>query len=250
MTEPGLHFDRVAEVYHHARPDYPAEVYDLLAAQGVIGPGLKVLEIGAGSGQATAELLRRGCVVDAVEPGPALADTLRERFAGGPLTVIEATAEDAELADAAYDSVVAATALHWVDTTVALPRLHAALRPGGRLGVWWAVFGDRESRRPFRLRMDEVARRHGMSDDAVPRPLRTEERMAELEHGGWFGGVAAQVLPWSHEMTPAAVRALFTTFPSWGVDPALLDEVEAAARACGDTLVDDYLAAVYVGHRV
>ena len=249
MTEPGLHFDRVADVYRHARPDYPAEVYDLLAARGVIGPGLRVLEIGAGSGQATAELLRRGCAVDAVEPGPALAATLRTRFADAPVTVVEATAEDADLADAAYDSVVAATALHWVDTAAVLPRLHAAVRPGGRLGVWWAVFGDRDSQRPFRQRVDEIARRHGMSDEATPRPLRVEERVAELERGGWFGDVEAHVPGWSHEMTPAAVRALFTTFPTWGGDPDLLDEVEAAARSCGETVVDDYLSPVYVGRR-
>lgn len=250
MTEPGLHFDRVADVYRHARPDYPAEVYELLAAHGVIGPGLRVLEIGAGSGQATAALLRHGCLVDAVEPGPALADTLRRRFTEDRLTVLETTAEDADLAEAAYDSVVAATALHWVDTPAVLPRLHAALRPGGRIGIWWAVFADRGSRTPFRHRMDEIASRHGMSDDSVPRPLRIEERVAELEAGGWFGDVEAHVLRWSHEMTPAAVRALFTTFPTWGGDPALLDEVEAAARSCGDTVVEDYLCAVYVGRRL
>ncbi len=249
MTEPGLHFDRVAATYRHARPDYPADVYDLLAAHGAISPGLRVLEVGAGSGQATAELLRRGCVVDAVEPGPALSADLRARFAGDRLTVIEATVEDVELPDSTYDAVLAATSLHWVDTAVALPRLHAALRPGGRLGVWWAVFADRESRTPFRQRMDEIARRHGMADDATPRPLRTRERAAELESGGWFGDVESHVLRWTHEMTPAGVRALFTTFPTWGEHPGRLDEVEAAARACGETVVESYLCAVYLGRR-
>ena len=250
VTGPGFHFDRVADVYRHARPDYPAEVYDLLTAHGVDrarpeGAGDR-RRLRSGDGRAAA----RGCVVDAVEPGPALAETLRTRFADGPVTVIEATAEDVDLVDAAYDSVVAATALHWVDTATALPRLHAAVRPGGRLGVWWAVFADRDHRSAFGQRVDEIARRHGMADDdAVPRPLRIEERIAELEDGGWFGDVEAHVLRWSHEMTPAQVRALFTTFPTWGGDPALLDEVEAAARSLGDTVVDDYLCPVYVGRR-
>lgn len=248
MTEPGLHFDRVASTYRHARPDYPAEVYDLLAAHGAIGQGLRVLEVGAGSGQASAELLRRGCVVDAVEPGPALAADLRARFPEDRLTVLEATAEDVALPDSTYDTVLAATSLHWVDTEVALPRLLAALRPGGRLGVWWAVFADRDSRTPFRQRMDEIARRHGLDDDSVPRPLRTEERIAELEAGG-FGAVESHVVRWTHAMTPAEVRALFTTFPTWGDHPDRLDEVEAAARACGDTVVEHYLCAVYLGRR-
>ena len=203
MSEPGLHFDRVASTYRHARPGYPAEVYDLLSAHGAIGPGLRVLEIGAGSGQATAELLRRGCVVDAVEPGPALAVDLRARFPEDRLTVLEATAEDADLPESAYDSVLAATSLHWVDTEVALPRLHAALRPGGRLGIWWAVFADPDTRTPFRELVDEIARRHGTGDDSTPSPLRTEERIAELEAGSLFGDVESHVVRWSHEMTPA-----------------------------------------------
>lgn len=249
MTEPGLHFDRVASTYRHARPGYPDAVYDLLAAHGAIGPGLRVLEIGAGAGQATAELLRRGCVVDAVEPGPALAETLRVRFAGAALTVMETTAEAADLAEASYDAVLAATSLHWVDTEPVLPRLHAALRPGGRLGIWWAVFRDPESRTPFRARMDEIARRHGREDDSVPRPLRVAERVSELEAGGLFGDVEAHIVRWSHALTPAAARALFTTFPTWADDPVLLDEVEGAVRACGGNVVEEYLCAVYLGRR-
>lgn len=250
MTEPGLHFDRVAATYRHARPGYPAEVYDLLAGHGAIGAGVRVLEIGAGSGQATAELLRRGGVVDAVEPGPALAADLRTRFPEDQLTVIEGTAEEADLPESAYDSVLAATSLHWVDTEVTLPRLHAALRPGGRLGVWWAVFTDPDQQTPFRELVDEIAHRHGMGRESTPRPLRTGERIAELEAGGWFGGVESHVVRWSHEMAPAQVRALFTTFPTWGGDSGLLDEVEAAARSCGDTVVEHYRCAVYLGRRL
>ena len=249
MSDPGLHFDRVADTYRHARPDYPAALFDLLAAHGSVGPGLRVLEIGAGSGQATAELLRRGAAVDAVEPGPALAAGLRDRFAHDPVRVLETRAEDADLPEAAYDAVVAATSLHWVDVPVVLPRLHAALRPGGRLAAWWAVFRDPGTPTPFRERVDAIAARHGLGDDAVPRPLRVEERVAELEAGGWFEDVAPHRLRWSHEMTSAQVRELFTTFPTWAEDPALLDEVEAAARACGDTVVEGYLCAVYLGRR-
>ena len=112
------------------------------------------------------------------------------------------------------------------------------------------MFRDPDARTPFRERMDAIAVRHHLADDeTVPRPLRVDERVAEIEAGGWFGDVEPHLVRWSHEMTPDQVRALFTTFPTWAGDPSLLDEVEAAARAGGDTVVEDYLCSVYLARR-
>ena len=52
-------FGEVAESYHHARPDYPAElIADVVAWAG--GPGAAALEVGAGTGKATIPLSRSG----------------------------------------------------------------------------------------------------------------------------------------------------------------------------------------------
>jgi ubiquinone/menaquinone biosynthesis C-methylase UbiE len=53
-------FGSVAEQYDRARPEYPQEIYDDLAELAALEPGSRVLEIGPGSGKATAELARRG----------------------------------------------------------------------------------------------------------------------------------------------------------------------------------------------
>lgn len=42
-----------------------------------------------------------------------------------------------------FDSVVAATSMHWIDLPTALPRLDRALKPGGLVAVWrrgWGVY--------------------------------------------------------------------------------------------------------------
>lgn len=242
------HFDRVAPVYDRGRPAYPGEVYELLEAHGLLAPGARVLEVGAGSGQATAELVARGATVDAIEPSPSLAEALRELDG---VTVHETTAEEWPPLEAAYDGIVAATSLHWVDVSRVLPGWHRALRPGGLVAVWWAVFGDPGVRTPFRERLDRIARdtgRHRGSDDR-PRPLRTQERVAELEAGGLFRCVSAAVLPWPVRQTPEDLRALFTTFPTWGEDAEVLDAVEAAARECAasdGTVEEHYLLPVYL----
>ncbi|MBK7822572.1 MAG: methyltransferase domain-containing protein [Tessaracoccus sp.] len=58
------------------------------------------------------------------------------------MQVVQARLEDVQLADADFDSVVAATAMHWVDLSIGLPKLHRALRRGGWFAVWRNVFGD------------------------------------------------------------------------------------------------------------
>ena len=159
MTAPdGLHFDRVAPTYARGRPAYPSVLYDLLAERGLVGAGVRALEVGAGSGLATTELLARGCRVDAIEPGPHLAAMLRE-LDHPDLTVLPTSLEEADLSAAAYDVAVAATSLHWVDLDRGLPILHAALRPGGTLVAWWQVFGDPDWHTPFREAVDRLTHR-------------------------------------------------------------------------------------------
>ena len=73
-----MHFERMAAEYAGARPPYPTGMYELLESEGVIGRGVRVLEVGAGSGLATRDLVCAGCAVTAVEPGRELARLLQQ----------------------------------------------------------------------------------------------------------------------------------------------------------------------------
>ena len=53
-------FDEAAELYDRARPGYPERLYDDLFALSGLSPGDRVVEIGPGTGQATAPMLKRG----------------------------------------------------------------------------------------------------------------------------------------------------------------------------------------------
>ena len=59
MPDPG-HFDAHAEVYDRGRPPYPPALWERLTGTGLLVPGVRVVELGAGSGQATAPLLAAG----------------------------------------------------------------------------------------------------------------------------------------------------------------------------------------------
>jgi 16S rRNA A1518/A1519 N6-dimethyltransferase RsmA/KsgA/DIM1 with predicted DNA glycosylase/AP lyase activity len=66
-VEPTLLFGRAAQRYDLLRPRYPERAFDELArVLGGLG-GARVLEVGAGTGLATAELLGRDAKVTALE---------------------------------------------------------------------------------------------------------------------------------------------------------------------------------------
>lgn len=124
-------FDRAADVYDAARPDYPADAVSWLI-EGVDGP---VLDLGAGTGKLTASLAARGLDVTAVDPSPEMLRVLGDRLP--EVDAREGTAERIPTPDSAFGLVVAAQAWHWVDADRAVPEAARVLRSGGRLGLIW-----------------------------------------------------------------------------------------------------------------
>jgi SAM-dependent methyltransferase len=129
-------FDSAAELYDRARPGYPPELFDDLADIAGLTPGVRVLEIGSGTGQATLPLAERGFQITAIELGPNLAAVARRKLARFPnVAIVEAAFEDWPLPLEPFDAVVSATAFHWLDPSVRVIRIADALRPGGVLAT-------------------------------------------------------------------------------------------------------------------
>lgn len=248
-----MHFERMASRYAGARPPYPPDLFATLRAEGVIGPGTRVLEIGAGSGLATADLVRSGSEVVAVEPGRELAHLLQTSVPEA--AVLPAAVEDVELPPAAFDSVVAATSLHWVDLTRTLPRLHRTLRPGGWLAVWRHLFGDPDVRTAFRDRVQEIITRRDPSRSPSPSPGShapgssgdSRPTVEELSADGWFLPARSQTWRWSADLDAVQITRLFATFSDWSPD-----EVAAAAAAVeglGGTVTEHYRTVLHLLRR-
>jgi ubiquinone/menaquinone biosynthesis C-methylase UbiE len=128
-------FQRAADAYERGRPEYPAAAMEHLLRILKIGPGTRVVELGAGTGKFTKALQATGAAVVAVEPVEAMRRKLGELLP--ELTVVDGTAEAIPLADASVDAVVAAQAFHWFRAEEALAEMHRVLKAGGGLGLVW-----------------------------------------------------------------------------------------------------------------
>lgn len=125
-------FNRLADEYRH-RPGYPAALLDRLLALGG-GPGARVAELGAGTGHLALPLAGLGARVTAVEPARAMLEALRAAGVPG-VEPIQAAAEETGLPAGAFDLVVLADALQWVDPDRAGREASRLLAPGGALAV-------------------------------------------------------------------------------------------------------------------
>jgi SAM-dependent methyltransferase len=121
-------FAQAAEAYELGRPGYPAAALEALR----LSPDLAVLDLAAGTGKLTRELVASGASVTAVEPVAQMRAALPAEA-----RALEGTAEAIPLADATVDLVTVAQAFHWFDGDAALAEIHRVLRPGGRLALLW-----------------------------------------------------------------------------------------------------------------
>lgn len=164
-------FDEDAELYDRARPGYPPALFEALTDKAGLSPESRVLEVGPGTGQLTVPLARLGCRVTAVELGPALAALARRKLRPFPNARVEVSAfEEWTPPKEPFDLVVSATAFHWVDPEVRVPRATAVLAPGGTLALITTehVAGGNWDRDFF----DQVQRCYERWDPATPPGLR------------------------------------------------------------------------------
>jgi SAM-dependent methyltransferase len=241
-----MHFDKRAEVYERARPPYPDALWERLRELGVLRAGMHVVDIGAGAGLATAPLVAAGAHVTAVEPGRALAERLHARLPD--VEILVATAEDADLAEGAFDLAVAATSVHWLDLGVVLPKLHRALVRGGHLAVWRNAYGDPLVSTPFRDRVEAITAQRDPASRTGPGELDTDDWVQQLTETGHFVATHTAHFRWRIELDAGQIHDLFSTFSNWSQA-----EVEAAAQAVrdlGGLVTEHYVTPLVVLERV
>lgn len=224
MSERARSFETVAADYERHRPEYPERALRWAAEQFGLESGVRVLDIGAGTGKLSRGLVAVGLQVVAVEPGAPMLEQLRT--AVPEAEALGGAAESIPLPDVSVEAAFAGQSYHWFDREVALPELHRVIRPGGGLALLWNWWDERD---PLQ---QELGRLVGY---AGHRPYAE----AELPGTPWFLELGRTVVDSAEESSPEAVVAhMATTSMFLTMDPdereRRLGEVGALASRYGE----------------
>jgi SAM-dependent methyltransferase len=122
-------FGRAAEAYERGRPGYAEEALDAVG----LPPEAVVLDLAAGTGKLTRQLVPRFARVLAVEPLDTMRAVLARVVPGAE--ALAGRADEIPLPDRAVDGVFVAEAFHWFATDEVLHEIARVLRPGGTFAI-------------------------------------------------------------------------------------------------------------------
>jgi len=143
-------FGSVAELYEEARPPYADAALDWLAER---LPLRDVLDLAAGTGKLTRQLLVRGAHVVALEPDPGMRATFTRVLPD--VEIVDGSAEAIPLEGGMFDVVAVGQAFHWFEPDRALAEMHRVTRPGGGFALLWNAWHDED---PILSRIDALLR--------------------------------------------------------------------------------------------
>jgi SAM-dependent methyltransferase len=126
-------FGRLKEDYVAYRPGFPDALYRLLA-ESLGTPRQRAVDLGAGTGLATAPLCAWFAEVIAVEPDAEMARELGRAVPQARVLVVRAEELPEDLGP--VDLVTAANAFYWMDGPVVAEKVARVLRPGGLFAVY------------------------------------------------------------------------------------------------------------------
>ncbi len=186
-------FSGAAESYERGRPGYPIEAVRWLCQRLQLEPGRIVLDLGAGTGKLSRELVPTGASVLALDPIAEMAAVL---LAVAPsVQVLTATASATGLPAQSIDAATAAQALHWFSDEPSLLEIHRVLRPGSPVAVVW---NRRELSDPLWASIDALLERHRHGEPTY----KTGEWRSALTATGLFREPDGRVFRHNHALTP------------------------------------------------
>jgi SAM-dependent methyltransferase len=210
-----LSFDRVAEIYHTYRPDYPQALVDTILERSGIPAGGKILEIGSGTGKATLPFARRGYSILCIEPGENLAKIARDNLKDWPGVRWEITTfQDwpvQEQSSGEFDLVISAQAFHWVPEPAGYIKAARVLKPGGYLALFWNM--QLSDSGPLFEDLQQVYKERASElDDGLDSETVIQQREQEMRDSSCFDRLEILRFPWIRHFDTRQYLGLLNTY--------------------------------------
>ncbi|MCK5362405.1 MAG: class I SAM-dependent methyltransferase [Gammaproteobacteria bacterium] len=234
-----IDFGRTAGDYGRHRAGFPDALFDRLGAFGLNGPGLRVVDLGTGTGSLARGFARRGAEVVGLDPSRDLMAEARrlDGEAGVRIAYVAGRAERTGLAGGDFDLVAAGQCWHWFDRPRAAAEARRLLAPGGRLAIchfdWLPLPGNVVAATEALIEAHNPAWTLGGGDGLYP-------AWAEDAAGAGFGSIESfsfeKSVPYGHQAWRGRIRA------SAGVGGSLAPEAVATFdRALAALLAAEFL---------
>jgi ubiquinone/menaquinone biosynthesis C-methylase UbiE len=235
----------VADLYERARPDYPREAVGWLTEELDLCEGRTVLDLGAGTGKLTRQLVETGARAIAVEPGDAMRAELVRAVPG--VEALRGSAEDIPLRDDSIDAVTVGQAFHWFRHEEALPEIHRVMRPGGGIALIW---NSRDQEAPLQREINELLASLVSPDRAV-----AGDSSRALVESDLFASVEERRFRFSQELDADALAERIASFSFVAAAPAeertrIDSRLRATVEKLGGRVEFPYVTDVYISHAV
>ncbi len=183
----GRAYDKAAIIYDESRPSYPDPVIDWAIEKTGVQKKDLLLEIGAGTGQATLKFAERGYKIHCIEMGENLAEILREKTKDYDISVEVVSFEEWSPPEGFKTPFIfSATAFHWLESRIKYKKCTGLLEDGGHLVLFWNDSPD--------VGIREVKKAYDLLWGFYPEKRNTEtnifnldqKRKEEIESSGLF----------------------------------------------------------------
>lgn len=248
--QPTSRFTGCADAYAKHRPSYPPAAIDATLAGAPAAHGLRVIDIGAGTGISARLYAQRGCAVTAIEPNaemraageredtgrrpvpPRMREDAGRRPVPPRIRWVDGTAERTGLPDACADLVVCAQAFHWFDPPRALREFARILDPRSPLRRVALVWNIQDSTDAGTAGYQRIIAAHAVEEPASPWRLAPGEPLAtEDARAAGFAGARVERFPSHQELDEDGLvgRALSASYMPRDVEKRSIVERELRA---------------------
>ena len=249
-------FNKAAEYYDKFRPSYPQEIIETLISEAEISKGSKLLEIGAGSGKATAQFAGKGFDIICVEPGENLVRIGNERFKNDTIEFRLGRFEQIQLPEDSFDLVFAAQSFHLIPQPIGFEKCANILKSQGSLAILYNMYLVENNEQDNELLA--LSHKYGGFADFVT-AKQSDERIksmcSDIENSKRFNAAKVFKKYWVKEYTADEYYGFVLTGnkvlqKTEEEKTQIYKDLKCLANKFGGTITRPYLCVLYLAERI